>query len=78
MPNTRACGHALDVARLDHRFIAQAILMRDLPLQHDGNDFHFLMRVRPKAGLGLDNIIVKDPQRPPLNIVRIIILREGK
>jgi hypothetical protein len=78
MRDSRACRHALDITRLDDCLIAQAIRMRDFSLQHQGDDFHFFMRVSPKPALGLDDIIVKDAQCTPLNVVGVIILREGK
>src|SRR3546814_12144678 len=43
-----------------------------------GDDFHVAVRMRGKAGLRRDGVVVPDPQRAPAHAIGVVIAREGE
>src|SRR5690606_34110894 len=56
----------------------QAVLVGNGTLAHVGDDLHVGMRMRRKAGAGLDGVIVPHPQRAPVDTRRVVVLGERK
>ena len=57
-----ARAHDLNLARLELRMIAHAVLMLDGTFKDVGEDFHILMAMRRKAHAGSHQILIDDPQ----------------
>src|SRR5262245_32847828 len=74
--NAGPCAHYLNVARLGAAFIAEAVLMRDRARADIGDDLHVGMRVRRKAGMGGDLVVVPDAQSPVSHPLGVVIARE--
>ena len=73
-PGPRA--HHLHIARDRPALVAQTVLVADRPGAHVGDDFHVIVRVRRKAAVRRDHIIVPHPQGPPLATRRIVVSAE--
>jgi hypothetical protein len=58
--------------------IAEAVLVGDGAAAHVGDDFHVLVRVRGKAGLRGNDVVVPHPQAAPVHARRVMVLGEGK
>lgn len=61
-------GHPLDISGPDDGLVAHAVLVGDLAVENNGDNFHFLVGVCGEAGPGLDDIVIEDPQGPELDI----------
>ena len=78
MADAGARAHHLDIARLGPALVAQAVLVGNRALADIGDDLHILVRVRRKAALRRDPVIVPHSQRAPVDPRGIVIVREGK
>src|SRR5262245_45480290 len=77
--NAGSSRHALHVAAANHGAVAHAVAMRELALEHVGDDLHVAMAMRAEALAGLHPIFVDDAQRPVAHEARIVVVgeREG-
>ena len=73
-----AGAHDLDVAGFCAAFIAEAVLVRDRALPYIGDDLHIGVRVRRKAGLRRDLVVVPDAQRAPIHALGIAVIGKGE
>src|SRR5581483_6111266 len=78
VPNAAARAHPLHVARTDHRAVAHGILVRQLSGQHIADDLHVAVTMGAEAHSWFYPILVDDPQRPKLHMLRIEVLGKGK
>src|SRR5438552_16405686 len=73
-----AGAHDLDVAGFCAAFIAEAVLVRDRALPYIGDDLHIGVRVRRKAGLRRDLVVVQDAKSAPIHAHGIAVLGKGE
>src|SRR5690349_11809374 len=78
MRDARARAHALHVAGLDDRAVADTVLVRERALDDVGDDLHVGMAVRAKAGAGDDAILVDHAQGAEAHAPRIMEMTEGE
>ena len=52
--------------------------MLELAAKDVGDDLHVTVRMRPKPLAWRDRIIVQDPQRAPLKVVGVVVVREAE
>ena len=52
--------------------------MRHFAIEDDRDDFHFLVRIRAKAAVWGDHIVIEHAQGAKLDIRRVIILAKRK
>src|ERR1700722_20668409 len=78
MPHARAGAHTLDVARMNGRAVAHAVLVRQSAFEHITDDFHVAMAVCPKTLATRDAILVDHPQRAEMHVLRVVIAGERK
>src|SRR6185437_10616647 len=71
-----ARGHALHVARPQHRAVAHRVAMRERAFEHVAQDLHVAMGVRAEAAAGLHAVLVDHAQRPEAHAVGIVVVRE--
>ena len=71
-------AHHLHVAGLGAALVAEAVLVGDRALAHVGDDLHVGVRVRRKAGVRRDLVVVPDPQRAPAHPLGVVIVGEGE
>src|ERR1700690_1599472 len=69
--NTAACGHALAIARQNHRACSKAVLMPKLPFEYVGDDFHVTVRMRRKSRVRRDPVLVDHAQRAESHPLRV-------
>ena len=69
-------AHHLDVARLGAALVAEAVVMRDRARADIGDDLHVGMRVRGKARIGRDLVVVPHAQSPVPQPLGVVIARE--
>jgi hypothetical protein len=74
--NAASGAHHLHVARFGTALVAERVLMRDRAFANIGDDLHVGVRVRGKAGVGRDFVVVPDPQRTVTHIFRIVMAAE--
>ena len=74
--NAASRAHVLHAAGADDAMIADAVAVFELTRQHVRHDFHVAMRVGRKAGARGYAIVVKDAQRSPVNVTRVVIFGE--
>jgi hypothetical protein len=65
VPDTGAGAHHLHVSGFGSAFIAETVLVRHRAFANVGDDFHVRVRVRRKARVGRDLVVVPDAQRAP-------------
>src|SRR5690606_3483996 len=70
--------HDLHVTRLGAALIAHVVAMRDRARADVGNDLQVVMRMRRKAGLRGDRVVVPDTQVAPMGPFGIMIAGEGE
>src|SRR5262249_31955051 len=68
--------HALQLARADHRGVAEAVLVLERALEHAGHDLHVAVRVSPEAAARLDPVLVDHPQRAEAQVARVVVVGE--
>ena len=73
-----ARAHALHVARRDDRAVAHAVLVRQLPVEHVGNDLHVAVAVRAEAHARLHAVLVDHAQRAEAHVRRIVVVGKRK
>src|SRR3546814_7987268 len=78
MANAGSGRHHLHVARLRPALVAEAVLMADRAFTNIGDDFHVAVRMRRKAGVRGDDIVVPDAKASPVHPVRILVVRKGE
>ncbi|MNC28673.1 hypothetical protein D3C75_768920 [compost metagenome] len=78
MDNSGSGGHSLNLAAPEHLPVPGAVLVLELPLQHNGHNLHFLVGVGAEALQRSNKIIVKHPERTKIHIVRITVFGKGK
>ena len=78
MANPAARGHALAIARKDHRTGSQAVFVLELAFENVSDDFHVAMRVCREAVVGCNPIFVNDAQRTKSHPLRIPIVAEAE
>jgi hypothetical protein len=61
MTNARAGAHHLHVPGFSAALIAKTVLVRDRSFADVGNNFHVRVRVRGKAGVRRDLVVVPNP-----------------
>src|SRR3546814_13991078 len=76
--NAGSGRHYLHVARLRPSLVAEAVLMADRAFTNIGDDFHVAVRMRRKAGVRGDDIVVPDAKASPVHPVRILVVRKGE
>src|SRR5262249_54873799 len=69
-------AHHLHVAGLGAALVAERILMGDRTVANVGDDLHVGMRMRRKAGVRRDLVIVPDAQRAVAHVLRVIVVGE--
>src|SRR3546814_5920136 len=67
MANAGSGRHHLHVARLRPALVAEAVLMADRAFTNIGDDFHVAVRMRRKAGVRGDDIVVPDAKASPVH-----------
>src|SRR5262245_21539043 len=65
----RARGHALHVARADHRAGAEAVAVGERAVEHDRHDLHVAVAVPAEAGARLHAIFVDHAQRAEAHVL---------
>jgi hypothetical protein len=78
VPDTGAGAHHLHVSGFGSAFIAETVLVRHRAFANVGDDFHVRVRVRRKARVGRDLVVVPDAQRAPTHSRGIDIVCEGE
>src|SRR5271154_2428698 len=78
MAHARARAHVLHAARAHDPVMAHRIAVFEFAAQYVGDDLHVAMRMRPKAFARLHGIVVEDPQRSPMQVVRIKVIGEAE
>src|SRR4051794_17873630 len=78
MGHAGAGAHHLHVTRARAALVAHRILVRDRTGANVGDDFHVTMRVRRKAALRRDLVVIPDASAPPAHSARVVIVPEGK
>jgi len=78
MRHAAARAHELNLPRLEHTAIAQAVLVLQRTFQHIAKDFHIAMRMRAKALSGCNAVVIDDAQRPKTHLRWIVVVAEGK
>ena len=78
MANAAACGHALAIARQNHRPRSQAVFVFQFPLENVGDNFHVAMRMRGKTIVGRDPILVNHAQRTEAHPLGIPVIVEAE
>ena len=73
MPDAGAGAHALDIAGVDGRAVAHAVLVRKAAFEHVADDLHIPMPVRTEPLAGGDAVFVDHPQRAELHVLRIVV-----
>jgi len=76
MADAGAGTHYLDIARDGAAFVAKTVLVGDSAFTHIGDDFHVGMRVRGKAGVGRDGIVIPHADATPAHARLIVIIGE--
>ena len=78
MQHASTGGHALHIARPDHRAIADIVLMLDCPIEHITHDFHVAVTVSTKAAPRCNTVFIDHPQGTELHMTRIMVVSKGK
>ena len=78
VPDAGASAHNLDVSRFGFAFVAETIPVRHRSLTHIGDDFHVGVRMRRKARIGSDLIVIPDTQGAPAPPGKTILRSRGK
>jgi len=78
MSYTGAGAHILDIAGLDDRAVAHAVLVLQPAFQNVSDDFHIAMRVEWKTGATCDAVVVQDPQGAKLLMSGVVVVGERK
>src|SRR5690606_11715155 len=65
--DTGTGAHHLHVAGLGTALVAQVVLMADGPFAYVGDDLHVAMRMRRKARVRGDLVVIPDAQAPPVH-----------
>ena len=78
VPDTGAGAHHLDVSGFGSAFIAETVLVRHRAFANVGDDFHVRVRVRRKARVGRDLVVVPNAQRAPTHSRGIVVVCEGE
>jgi hypothetical protein len=65
VPDAGAGAHDLDVSGFGAAFVAETVPVRHRARAHIGDDFHVGVRVRRKACIGRDLVVIPDAQRAP-------------
>src|SRR5271165_3300171 len=73
-----ARAHVLDVAGLNHRAVAHAVLVSERAFKHVSDDFHVAMRMRGETAAAGNAIVVHDPQGTELYVLRVVVSGERK
>ena len=68
--------HHLHVAGLGAALVAEAVAVGDRALAHVGDDLHVRVRMRRKATLRRDRVVVPHAQRAPAHTVGIVVAGE--
>src|SRR5690606_24317301 len=71
-------AHHLDIAGRGAAIVTQAVAVRDRALADVGDDFYVAMRMRGKAALWRDGVVVPHPQAASVGALRIEIVCKGK
>ncbi len=78
MPDTRASGHTLQFAGVQHRAIAEAVLVRQAAFQDVGENFHILVAMRSKTHARFHAIFVHHAQRAEAHVIGVVVASERK
>ena len=78
MLDAGAGAHHLDVAGRGAALVAHRILVGDRARADIGDNLHVAVRMRLKAGLRGDPVVVPDPDRAPAHPRRFVIIGEGE
>jgi hypothetical protein len=76
--NAGAGGHALHVARTDHRTIAHRILVRQFPVEDIADDLHVTVSVGTEAGTRLHAILIDHAQRTHPHALGVVVVGKGE
>ena len=64
--------------RADHGAVAHAVPVRELAVEHVGEDLHVAVGVRAEALPGGDAVLVDHAQRAEAHVARVVVVREGE
>jgi hypothetical protein len=78
MSDSRPRAHHLHVSGAGATLVAHGILVRDRAGAHVGHDLHVAVRVRRKAALRRDLVVVPHADPAPAHSARVIVIREGE
>src|ERR1700733_3702703 len=76
MPQAGSRAHSLNFARFNLAFVAHAVGVLERAVNHVGDDFHFLVRMRRKSRGRLNHVIIKYAQWPERDVLRVVIIVE--
>jgi hypothetical protein len=76
--HSRSGAHHLHVTRRRAALVAKRILVRDRASADVGHDFHVAMRMRRKAALRSDLVVVPYADPAPGHALGVVIVREGE
>ena len=69
---------ALQVAGLEHAFVAHAVAVLKGAAQDVGDDFHVAVRVRAEPATTGDRVVVEDSQAAKTHPLRVVIVCKGE
>jgi hypothetical protein len=71
-------AHVLDVAAGQGVLVAHAVGVRQLPVDHVGDDLHVAVRMGVEPGAGLDQVVVEHPHDAEVDVVGVVVAGEGE
>src|SRR4029453_14243501 len=78
MADAGASAHHLHISRLGAALMPEAVLVRDRALPDIGDDLHVRVRMRGKARVGGDLVVVPYSDRAVAEALRVVIAGKGE
>src|SRR6185295_15245453 len=78
VPDARARGHPLHVARPDDRAGADAVLVLERALEDIGDDLHVAVSVGVEPAARPHPVLVDHAQRAEAHMLRVVVVAEGE
>src|SRR5215470_1923023 len=78
VPNARAGGHTLNIARTNDGTGAQTVFVFQGAANDVADDFHVAVWMRAEAAARGDTVVVNHSQGAEAHLTRIVVIAEGK